>query len=56
MTKWITFGDDTIPQIFAKSHKSFELLQDKPEIIKIAVSLGRMKQNPIAEVLNLWDR
>lgn len=53
--QWVTFGDDTIPQMFAKSKRAQTLCKDLPYIIRVAVSLGRLKQNPLSEVLGLWS-
>jgi len=43
--------------MIAKSNRSKEQTdtQDLPHLLKVAVSLGRMKQNPIGEILNLWS-
>jgi len=52
---WITYGDNIVPQLFAKTKKADKEFKDFPILIKEAVSLARMMQNPMAEVLNLWS-
>ena len=51
---WITFGDLTIPRIFSNSSLSDKKLKNFNMFIKQAISLGRFKQNPLAEILQLW--
>lgn len=51
---WITYGDNIVPQLFAKTAKSEKEFRDYPLIIKEAISLARLMQNPMVEVLNLW--
>lgn len=41
--------------MFAKSQQADMLVKDHTNLIRIAISLGRMKQNTMAEVLNLWS-
>ena len=51
---WITYGDNIVPQLFAKTKKAEKEFKGFPTLIKEAVSLARLMQNPMAEVLNLW--
>ena len=51
---WITYGDNIVPQLFSKTPKAEKEFRDFPPLIKEAISLARMSQNPMAEVLNLW--
>lgn len=51
---WVTYGDITIPLIYA-SYKPENLIDTNEEpIVRTAASLARLKQNPMAEILNLW--
>ena len=52
--QWITYGDNIVPQLFSKTTKAEKEFKDFPTLIKEAISLARMIQNPMAEVLNLW--
>lgn len=51
---WITYGDLTIPYVFSTSSTA-DLKYSKYNLyVRQAISLGRFKQNPLAEVLQLW--
>lgn len=52
---WITYGDNIVPHLFSKTSKAEKEFKDFPPLIKEAISLARMMQNPMAEVLNLWS-
>eukprot|EP00340_Litonotus_pictus_P000881 CAMPEP_0170526458 /NCGR_PEP_ID=MMETSP0209-20121228/11860_1 /TAXON_ID=665100 ORGANISM="Litonotus pictus, Strain P1" /NCGR_SAMPLE_ID=MMETSP0209 /ASSEMBLY_ACC=CAM_ASM_000301 /LENGTH=1549 /DNA_ID=CAMNT_0010816271 /DNA_START=14 /DNA_END=4660 /DNA_ORIENTATION=- len=50
----VTFGDITIPYIFATSN-TLEMKYNQFNLTaRQAISLGRFKQNPLAEILQLW--
>ena len=43
------------PKLFANSCISTNLLKCTPLYLKQAVSLARMEQDPLMEILNLWS-
>lgn len=52
---WITFGDLTIPIIFSTSSVADMKYTNFNTYVKQAISMGRYKQNPLAETLQLWN-
>lgn len=50
----IMFGDTAVPYIFATSNLHDQAYLNFDTNIKQAISLGRFKQNPLAEILQLW--
>ena len=51
---WITFGDLTVPRIYSNSTLSEKRYKTYNMFIRQAISLGRFKQNPLSEILQLW--
>jgi transcription elongation factor SPT6 len=52
---WVTYGDITIPRIYANSPLADKELPDYDNVhLRTAISLARFKQNPISEMLALW--
>ena len=54
-TSWITYGDLTIPRIISSSTYSEKRLKSYCNQVRQGVSMARMKQNPMAEILVLWN-
>ena len=54
-TTWIMFGDMTIPSLYANSPISDKAFPYMNMYYKQAISLGRLKQNPMEEILQLWN-
>jgi transcription elongation factor SPT6 len=52
---WITYGDLTIPRICATSPVMEKSLPNYNMFLRCAISLGRFKQSPISEILQLWQ-
>ncbi len=51
---WTTYGDITIPRISANCPKVEKLLPSLNYFFRQAVCLARLKQNPLAEICQLW--
>jgi len=52
---FVTFGDVSIPYIFATSSNIDSKYRSFNISTRIGISLGRFKQNPLAEILQLWN-
>jgi transcription elongation factor SPT6 len=52
---WVTFGDLTIPYIFSTSSIADSKYSNFNNFTRQAISMGRFKQNPLAETLQLWS-
>ena len=52
---WVTFGDLSIPSIYANSQYSEKAFPNFSIFLRQAVSLGRYQQNPLEEILQLWN-
>lgn len=52
---WITFGDMTAARIYAKSEISNKEFKEYNLRLREAISLARLQQNPLAEILRLWN-
>ena len=52
---WVTFGDLAIPSIYANSQYSEKAFPNYSIFLRQAVSLGRYQQNPLEEILQLWN-
>ncbi|MCQ2817430.1 MAG: hypothetical protein MJ252_09215 [archaeon] len=52
---WISFGDLSIPIIFANSMYSEDAFPNYDKFLKEAISLARYQQNPLEEILQLWN-
>ena len=52
---WIFLYDCSIPSIFAKSDASKEEFPDYSLYQRTAIHFGRYIQNPMSEILNLWN-
>jgi len=48
---WIKYGDMTVPKIFAKLDISKKEFSGYAPYIKQAISLGRLQQSPLNEIL-----
>lgn len=55
LCQWVTFGDDTIPQMIAKKLHDHPSMKDYNPHTRVAISLCRMMQNTMAETLQLWS-
>jgi len=51
---WVKYGDMTAPKIYAKMEVSQKELPDFPARLKEAISLARLQQSPLHEILKLW--
>lgn len=51
----IVMGDTKIPKLFATSQRSIKMCENHKLLTRIAISLGRYLQNPLAEILGLWN-
>lgn len=51
---WITYGDLSVPYIFATSSYADLKYTQFSNFYRQAISLARFKQNPMAEILQLW--
>jgi transcription elongation factor SPT6 len=52
---WITFGDLTIPRLVASCDRLGTINEENLNFYyRTAISLGRFKQNPLAEISQLW--
>jgi transcription elongation factor SPT6 len=51
---WVTYGDLTVPRAFANSRVAEKKMKNFDLFLRQAISLGRLKQNPIAEILQIW--
>jgi transcription elongation factor SPT6 len=51
---WTTYGDVTIPRISANCPKVEKLLVNLNYFFRQAICLARFKQNPLAEICQLW--
>jgi transcription elongation factor SPT6 len=52
---WISVADTTVPHIFSLSDRAQQQLPETPAILREAISLARLKLNPLAEILNVWS-
>jgi transcription elongation factor SPT6 len=52
---WVTYGDLSIPRIYANSIYGDNSFPKYNLYLRQAVSLGRYQQNPLEEILQLWN-
>lgn len=51
---WTTYGDITIPRVSANCPKVEKFLPASNYFLRQAICLARLKQNPLAEICQLW--
>ena len=51
----VNWGNLTVPRIYSTSERGTRQLPNESIPIRQAISLGRYQQDPLSEIINLWD-
>lgn len=55
MKGFVEYASDTIPKLAAKIFDRQKKYKNLDQLTRIAISLGRMRLDPLTETLQLWD-